>query len=33
VTDEEALRMPFRRQRAFIRYQNHYIKQLERARK
>jgi hypothetical protein len=31
MTDEEALRMPYRRQRSFIRYQNQYVKQIEKA--
>lgn len=31
MTDREALDMPLPRHLAFIRYQNHYIKQQERA--
>jgi hypothetical protein len=33
MTDVEALRMPLPRHMAFRRYQNHYVKELNRARK
>jgi hypothetical protein len=33
MTPEEAHRMPLGQHQAFIRYQNHYIKQAERARR
>jgi hypothetical protein len=31
MTDVEVLRMPLTRHRMFVIYQNHYVKQLERA--
>ena len=32
MSDVDALAMPAKRHRMFIRYQNHYIKQIERSR-